>query len=179
MRLHFLVFTVYFARLIFRKSKYRMSAKRLSLEKFAERLTHLLPRLGREVSRYDRNLFTQGDITLPQLWTLEHLLECSVCTMCELAERLHLQGSTTTGLVDRLARRGLVQRRRSQTDRRVVHVALTTKGRQCMEAIRHQKEATLIRWFGRLTRAECMNFLATIEKLVQELAGATDHEGPS
>jgi len=150
-----------------------MQTAHLSVDLFAERLTHLLPRLGREVSRYDRNLFTQGDITLPQLWTLEYLMESTVCTMCELAGRLHLQGSTTTGLVDRLARRGLVQRRRSSNDRRVVHVTLTAQGRRCMDAIRCQKQATLTRWFSRLTEAERMSFLATIEKLVQGLADAS------
>lgn len=156
-----------------------MRSASLSVEKFAERLTHLLPRLGREMSCYDRTSFPQGDVTLPQLWTLEHLMECSACTMCALAERLHLQCSTTTGLVDRLARRGLVQRRRSQTDRRVVRVALTAKGRRCMDATRRQKQATLVRWFSRLTRAERMNFLVTIEKLVQGLADASSREGLS
>jgi DNA-binding MarR family transcriptional regulator len=93
--------------------------------------------------------------------------------MCELAKRLHLQGSSTTGLVDRLARYGLVQRRRSQADRRVVHVGLTPKGRRCMETLRRRKQTTLINWFGRLTQSERMHFLATVEKLVAGLASAS------
>ena len=147
-----------------------MCAARLALDKFAERLTHMLPQLGREVSRYDHNLFPYGEVTLPQLWTMEHLRDHASCTMCELAERLQLQGSTTTGLVDRLAHYGLVQRRRSQADRRVVHVGLTAKGRRCMEALRRHKQTTLTRWFGRLTQVERMSFLATVEKLVKGLS---------
>lgn len=147
-----------------------MCAARLALDKFAERLTHMLPQLGREASRYDHNLLPHGNVTLPQLWILEHLRDQASCTMCELAARLHLQGSTATGLVDRLARYGLVQRRRSQVDRRVVHVGLTLKGRRGMEALRHHKQTTLMRWFSRLTQVERMSFLATVEKLVEGLS---------
>jgi DNA-binding MarR family transcriptional regulator len=150
-----------------------MTATPLALDKFAERLTHVLPLLGREVARYDRDLLPQGEVTLPQLWALEHLRDHAACTMCELAKRLHLQGSSTTGLVDRLARYGLVQRRRSQADRRVVHVGLTPKGRRCMETLRRRKQTTLINWFGRLTQSERMHFLATVEKLVAGLASAS------
>lgn len=150
-----------------------MCAAPLALDQFAERLTHVLPQLGREASRYDHNLLPHGHVTLPQLWILEHLRDHASCNMCELAARLHLQCSTATGLVDRLARYGLVHRRRSQADRRVVHVGLTPKGRRGMEALRRHKQTTLIHWFGRLTQGERMRFLATVEKLVQGLSDDT------
>ena len=142
----------------------------LTLDLFAERLTQLLPRLSRSVCQYDLNLFTQGDITLPQLGILEDLVEFPACTMCELAARLRLQGATATGMVDRLARCGLVSRRRSTTDRRVVHVALTAKGRRCMEAIRRQKKSTLMHGFSRHTTAERARFLDAVEKLERRLS---------
>src|SRR4051812_25186935 len=46
----------------------------------------------------------------------------------ELAERLHLRHHSAVGLVDRLARRGLVRRRPSRQDRRRVEVSLTARG---------------------------------------------------
>ena len=149
----------------------------LSLARFATQLAQLLPSLSRSMCQYDLNLFTQGDISLPQVWMLEDLLEYPACTMCALAARVQLQSSTATGLVDRLARHGLVLRRRSRTDRRVVHVALTAKGRRCMEQIRSRKRATLVRGFSRHTPAERMRFLDAVEKLERRLSERTGRLG--
>src|SRR5262245_34662644 len=49
-------------------------------------------------------------------------------TMSELAEALGAPLSTASGIGERLARRGLVQRERRPEDRRVVVVRLTRKG---------------------------------------------------
>ncbi|WP_375489232.1 MarR family winged helix-turn-helix transcriptional regulator [uncultured Jatrophihabitans sp.] len=50
-------------------------------------------------------------------------------TMNQLAGYLELDKSSVSGLVDRAARRGLVERVASATDGRAVHVALTRRGR--------------------------------------------------
>jgi DNA-binding MarR family transcriptional regulator len=54
-------------------------------------------------------------------------------SMAELADRLRLERSSLTGLVDRAHRRGLVERENDAADRRVVRVTLTTAGRQAAE----------------------------------------------
>jgi DNA-binding MarR family transcriptional regulator len=53
-------------------------------------------------------------------------------SMRELAEELGVTVPTTTGLVDRLAREGLVERRPHPTDRRVVLVLPTAEGRDAV-----------------------------------------------
>jgi len=58
-------------------------------------------------------------------------------TISELAGRLHLAQSTVTELVDRSAQAGLVRRRTSAGDRRIVYVELTQEGdRRFAEAFR-------------------------------------------
>lgn len=47
-----------------------------------------------------------------------------------LAEIMHVHPSTVSGLLARLERRGLVDRRTDPRDRRRVHVGLTARGRQ-------------------------------------------------
>jgi DNA-binding MarR family transcriptional regulator len=53
----------------------------------------------------------------------------------ELAERLHLRHHSAVGLVDRLARRGLVRRARSQADRRRAEVRLTARGEALIQRL--------------------------------------------
>ena len=48
--------------------------------------------------------------------------------MGELARHMHCDNSNMTGIVDRLAERGLVERRPAEHDRRVKLVALTSEG---------------------------------------------------
>lgn len=51
-------------------------------------------------------------------------------TMTDLAERLEVPLSTATNRVDRLVKRDLLQRLRSESDRRVVEITLTAEGQQ-------------------------------------------------
>jgi DNA-binding MarR family transcriptional regulator len=59
--------------------------------------------------------------------------------MRELARRLHMDASNLTGLVDRLERRGLVERRPDPADRRVRHLVLTPEGTR----LRHDLDVAL------------------------------------
>jgi DNA-binding MarR family transcriptional regulator len=52
-----------------------------------------------------------------------------------LAERLQLQHHSAVELVDRLAKRGLIQRTRSHEDRREVHVKLTPRGERILQQL--------------------------------------------
>ncbi len=55
--------------------------------------------------------------------------------MHELAAELGCDSSNVTGLVDRLAARGLVARQESPTDRRVRHIVLTAAGRKMRQRL--------------------------------------------
>lgn len=65
-----------------------------------------------------------------------------VVTVGELAERLQLKHHSVVGLADRLVERGLVKRRASKEDRRVVHLSLTARGLTILERLArvHQQE---------------------------------------
>ena len=59
-----------------------------------------------------------------------------------LAERLQLQHHSAVELVDRLVKRGLIQRTRSDEDRREVHVKLTPRGERILKqlTLHHREE---------------------------------------
>ena len=56
-------------------------------------------------------------------------------TVAALARESQVNCSAMTRMLDRLEEKQLLERRRSVTDRRVVHLALTEKGQQVCEAI--------------------------------------------
>ncbi len=63
-----------------------------------------------------------------QFWVLGSLMD-GPRRMSDLAECAQVSQTSLTGVVDRLVERGLVERIRSEEDRRVVEVALTEEGR--------------------------------------------------
>jgi DNA-binding MarR family transcriptional regulator len=58
-------------------------------------------------------------------------------TAFELAREMDVDAGAITRLVDRLAAKGLVERARSATDRRVVHLRLTSAGETAVAEVPH------------------------------------------
>jgi DNA-binding MarR family transcriptional regulator len=80
-------------------------------------------------------LFEDQELTFTQ-WRVMMSLRDNVATTCaDIARTLRHDNGSMTRLVDQLEAQGLVSRSRSNTDRRVVHLALTAKGKKTMEAL--------------------------------------------
>jgi len=79
-------------------------------------------------------------LTLSERLLLEKLREAGRMTMSEFAAAVESPTSVVSRQIDSLARRGLVSRRRSTQDRRVVHVCLTPKGRQLLNDLEEQEK---------------------------------------
>jgi len=83
------------------------------------------------------------DIPPAQMSTIMVLADQRQRTVGELSTEMRVSAPTVTGIIDRLQRSGLVKRQRDIKDRRVVHIALTTKGKK---AIKHLQQAFMQRW---------------------------------
>jgi len=142
----------------------------LSMEAFADRVTELLPQLARGMARHENNYLTKGVITPPQVWVLRQLTRQPECSMRELADFMKMGLSSVTGMVDRLVRQGLANRRRTDQDRRVVFVDITVKGRKVLKEILEQHRRTILDLFEVLTAEERSTYLCILEKLVKKLS---------
>ncbi len=83
----------------------------------------------------------------------------------QIADRLIISRATVTGLIDSLERRAYVTRSPSLTDRRMVLIEVTTKGRQVVQAFRpvvHQYEKA---WFEVLSAQEQGQFIDMLHRL--------------
>jgi len=80
------------------------------------------------VRQHFRALEAACGVTGAQVWILAAIAESPGITVSELSETLTVHISTTSNMLDKLAKAELVQRTRSETDRRVVNLSLTAKG---------------------------------------------------
>ena len=76
----------------------------------------------------DHALKTQYGITAAQHGALLFLEKNSGVSSIELAEAVGLKRAATSGLVDRMEAKGLIERRPSDTDKRSVALSLSDKG---------------------------------------------------
>ncbi len=78
-------------------------------------------------------------LTLQQYFTLVAINRAGECTMGTLANHTHHSLGTMTGIVDRLVRQGMVNRRSHATDRRVVLVQLTSSGIETLALVEEMR----------------------------------------
>lgn len=69
-------------------------------------------------------------LTSPQFGVLEALHHLGSLSLGDLADKLLVSGGNITYVMDRLEERGLVERERSEEDRRVILARLTPEGRE-------------------------------------------------
>jgi DNA-binding MarR family transcriptional regulator len=77
--------------------------------------------------------------------------------------------STMTDMVDRMERDGMAERIRDNTDRRVVKVKLTQKGRKVRGAFLRKRRAEFQTIFSQLSSGEIRQFVSYLEKAANVL----------
>ena len=90
----------------------------------------------------------------------------------EIAERLIVSRATVTGLVDSLERRRLVERRPHPTDRRMLLVEITERGREAVHELRPIVHRHHRIWFDVLDDGEKEVLKEVLERVQDKLRSA-------
>ena len=80
-------------------------------------------------------LFDDQQLTFSQWTVLKALREWGQSTAGELSRGICHDAGSLTRMLDQLEKRGLIARLRSETDRRVVSLSLTPRGRALVESL--------------------------------------------
>ena len=133
----------------------------------AKQILHGYLRLYRSISEEYRGQFGTVILTFPQTLVLSLLSAEGPMPISELAKATGSANSTISGVLDRLEQMELIQRIRSEKDRRVVYVALAPH----YEDVREEIESSVLRKFpdliGRMSPEEIEQIqtgLAVLEK---------------
>jgi len=92
--------------------------------------------------------------------------------LSEIGDRLVVTRANITGLIDGLAREGLVRRVDHPDDRRMVLAQLTDKGRKFMTWFAPQHHGKVKSFLGCLSRSEKRSMVALLDKLRSHLRTA-------
>lgn len=137
----------------------------------AKQILHGYLRLYRSISEEYRGQFGTVTLTFPQTLVLSLLSAEGSMPISELANATGSANSTISGVLDRLEQMELIQRVRSEKDRRVVYVALAPH----YEDVREEIESSVLRKFpaliDRMTPEEIEQIqtgLAVLEKALEQ-----------
>ena len=118
--------------------------------------------MGSRISEYG--------LTTPQFGVLEALHHLGNLSLGELAEKLLVSGGNITYVMDRLEERGLVERVRSEEDRRIVLAQLTPEGRDLVAEVFPDHTAYVRELMDALDPAEEEELRRLLKKLGKSVA---------
>ncbi len=87
----------------------------------------------------------------------------------DLAKMLQVSASHITTVTDSLVQKGYITRRRSQNDRRVVHLSLTEEGTAFLKEVEAKKSAYLQSKFQAFEDAELDTMIHLFEKMSRSI----------
>ncbi len=134
-----------------------------------DRITETFDQIHRKIRTRLSNELSKGKITIPQYHILDYLNDKAKATMREVADYLFVTPPAVTGLVDKLVKIQLVRRDFSSSDRRIIIISLTPKGKTAISKIKNQSNELFISLFKAFSAQEKKSFLEVTKKMEELL----------
>jgi DNA-binding MarR family transcriptional regulator len=114
-------------------------------------------------------LVKQVGLTGPQLIILQEVSKSGEMPIGKLAKTISLSQATVTGILDRLEKRGLISRQRSENDRRQVLVQVTQAGKALLNNAPPLMQESFVEAFNQIQDWEQAMILSSLQRLVSML----------
>ncbi|MBI6872359.1 MarR family winged helix-turn-helix transcriptional regulator [Clostridium aciditolerans] len=130
-----------------------------------ECINFLLTKAQHTVFQYLKTNLAQFDVTPVQYGILKCLWDEDGQTPKQIARTLSLDGSTITGILDRMENKNLVRRTPDPDDRRTLKVVITNQGRElreCIEEVIEEVNKRILEIFTSEEQEQLKKFLEQI-----------------
>jgi DNA-binding MarR family transcriptional regulator len=107
----------------------------------------------------------EREMTMPRFDLLANVCKADGQTLASLSRNMLVTAGNLTGLVDRAARDGMVERRADPGDRRAWRVHVTPKGQRAFREAERRHAARVRKLFAGLSQAETATLIHLLDKL--------------
>ncbi|WP_339059972.1 MarR family transcriptional regulator [Tepidibacillus marianensis] len=132
-------------------------------------IEYLLRKISGIIKRKGREILNDFPITPPQFVALQWLNEDGDMTIGELSNKMYLAFSTTTDLVDRMEKNGLVERVRDLKDRRVVQIHLLNKGKEIIDEVLEARRDYLTQILENMNHDDVNKMAVSLQQLFEKM----------
>ena len=137
-----------------------------------DHLGYWLRQLSNHVSDSFAERLDRHAISVPQWVVLRVLFDHDSLPLKEIVTCVGVDQGSLSRMIDRLLRRGLVDRRDDHTDRRAIAISLTAKARQLVPRLAKEADENDRVFFATLTRSQRKQFLGLIQTLLEANASS-------
>jgi DNA-binding MarR family transcriptional regulator len=132
-------------------------------------IIYQIRRLIQAKELYTKELTKKYQVSASQLNCLLALHENGPLPPSQIARHIMVKSSTVTGIIDRLEQKGLVQRTRTSSDRRVITIQLTDSGTSLAENAPPPIQQKILEGLKRLPKSEMKKIVRGLCTLTQML----------
>ncbi len=137
---------------------------------YEEKILLNIRKIMRAIDMYSSYLARQYGLTSPQLICLKKLAEEGETAPGALAKSAHLSHATITGIINRLEKKGLVERTRSLEDGRSFLISITDSGRSMVESSPSMIHEQFMHELSKLADWEKTTILSSLQRITSMLS---------
>ena len=126
-----------------------------------------LRKVIRAIDIHSRSLIATHGLTGPQALILKEISKAQVLTAGEIAKRLNLSQATITDILQRLERRELIIKNRSEGDRRKIMINATPKAIELLQKSPPLLQERFVDRFKSLRDWEQSQLLSSIQRIAE------------
>jgi len=124
-------------------------------------------KIVRAIDLRSREVSRQTGLTIPQIVVLQGVRDLGEVTTKALSDNADLSSATVVTILDKLEEKGLVERYRSASDRRIVHARLTDSGKMTASDLPGLLHQEFERKFDALDPSDRAQLVASIEQIAE------------
>lgn len=132
---------------------------------YVEEIEALIRKVSFVIKCRGRDILNDFEITPPQFNALLLLSEHGDMTIGDLGSKMYLASSTATDLIDRMERNLLVERVRDDSDRRVVRLHMTDKGKQMILEVLESRKRYLDKLLAHVDQEDQEKLVNSLSKI--------------
>jgi DNA-binding MarR family transcriptional regulator len=145
-----------------------MGAKRSrnqEVDGYVRQVIALILHIMRNLRHTGMEALSEVELSYPQILLLYAVLEMGTPTISELSQHLKITQGVVSRMVDRLVEKGMLERTRDKSDRRVVFVSLSESGRDHAEKMITYHLEKLRQQFQAVRKEDRETFLRLLQQI--------------
>ena len=132
-----------------------------------EKIINTVRELSKTLRFFDRKSQDNSGVTLNQCYMLDLIRENKIMPLSELHERLGIDKSTTTRLIEPLLKRGLLEKMKSQQDKRASYVVITKTGEEVFHTARNRSFTAIRKVLEEIPQEKHMQVVESVDLLLE------------
>lgn len=150
----------------------------LSAQQRCREMLVSIRKITQAISLHSRDLSRRYGLTGPQLTILSEIANHDSLSVTELARFISLSQATVTDILNRLEKRGLVERARDSIDRRRVMIRITGQCREILSQAPPPLQETFVERYGQLSEWEQLMILSAFKRVVGMMSAGKIEAAP-